>query len=230
MSYNSERAKNFYRNTSKRRVPPPGAGIKRSEIRRESVVRARNLSSESAVTAHGVASALFDGSKFSVKLETMGAGNNTGLQATAKGERFLFMISGGLFVRTITETGDQNGEVREGEMFAFPKGQKYSLATSNHDVTFLSITSKNYDKFLVHYGEEVVTKIVEQVVDVNMTSGRRTDRTAALRAKKAMEKNIVRTKKSGPIPVPVAEVGVGNNSNSSAVEGVNPMPVMPVAE
>jgi hypothetical protein len=128
------------------RVPAPGAGIRRSEIRaRDRQYVSRPGAAEEKRTPFGVFEQAFSG-EFEVELEAFGIGTSTGTIQSEKGSLLLMGRGGVLHVQITKEEGTPPwiGQLRLDDIISIEAGQTYALSTGNDSANFLRVQSTGY--------------------------------------------------------------------------------------
>lgn len=132
-------------NRKRRHQPTKNDGLKHSEIvRQKGLGGAVTRSSAKVKTKHGYATVSCQNTKFVVKHELMLAGNSTGLGSNDKGDKYIKILSGSLYVQ---RNGSQFTRCLTGTEIYLPRGETYCVATTGtEDADLLIVETANYDK------------------------------------------------------------------------------------
>jgi len=242
MSYNPTRAKNFYKNPSRRRrlAPNPHAGTKHSDIVRRNGMGATVPLENRQQTASGFMASVFENDKFSVRQEVLAAGSSIGWGCNKKADRVIKVLTGVLYI-TVEEGGEKAMKtVQAGGYFRAPRKTQYGYATSGTaDAEILVIESADYHKTWESLEDSIAPSgqpqiFVQPAASSTNRPARRSkeDRTQAVsQALRTASKG--RRRKPQRMAVQAAQSGAGDarigkntttNTNSGNVAGVNPMP------
>jgi mannose-6-phosphate isomerase-like protein (cupin superfamily) len=252
MSYNPVRAKNFYRNTSKRpRRQDPHAGIKHSDIMRRQGMGQTLPTEGRQQTPHGFGATIFSGEDFNVRSEIIAAGNNLGFGVNEEADRVYQVIRGPLFVIIEGEQGTKDVlQVQDGGNFRAPRGLKHGVASSGtNDVELLVIESASYadtwqqiEDGVARTSEDLAAYTNNQAAQqaqINIADAPPARRRDQSKAKKQAVKEAAKRRRrqpkmaASPTPAQTAAAGqkvgrnASKNANSGNVQGVNPMPMGP---
>ena len=220
MVYNPARAN---RNQKAKRAPNPHAGVKHSDIvRRNGVGLNAPMSVSKENTKHGMSAPIFEAPGFSVRYETVFAGNNTGIGVSEEGDRTIRVLRGSLFVFFEDENGVSiQYQIRADQHLNAPRGVRHGYATSGtEDVEILVVESADYKWTLT--GESVVTSAPDAVIASPAASipPRRTESPAKEQALELQRQRRRPAKNKVVSP---------QNANSANAAGVNLRPMGPAA-
>jgi len=226
MSFNPTRLDPAFKSRSNHRQPPPGAGTTHSQIALK-YARPRTVPpGDKKSTPHGHAVTLFTTPDFVVRHEVMFQKNNIGIGVNPKGDRSICLIKGTLFVNFEQNGVMQMVRLAEGNYFHFPKGTKYSLATSGTDgADFSVVESVGYEKTWTQIetptaGEEISGN-VEYEVAAPQVVRRQQDPNAVANALEQAQQAAARRRS------PKQAAAAAWSSNSANTIGVNPRPSGP---
>ena len=255
MSFNPVRAKNFYKNPSRRRRPAdPRAGTKHSDIMRRQGVGLTVPGTNRFGTGTGFASDVFKGKDFTVRSEVLHAGNATGFGFNQEGDRVYQVMRGNLFITVGNDEGGKDiVQIQTGGQFVAPRGMQYNVATSTEDVELLIIETAGYDDTWDEQEPGVARPVenpTQQSAGPATPTTRRLDQTKAKQQAVAAARQTARRRGRRPAPkvaagpTPAVQGGGGattqtgssklgrnttTNANSGNVTGVSPMPGGPGA-
>ena len=133
-----------------RRIPDPGAGIRRSEIRASNRSHvSRPGATPETKTPFGVFERAFSG-EYEVEFEAFGIGTSTGL-VTAEGSLTLLGRGGVLHV-SVSDASDGSspwiGTLRVDDIINIEAGKTYALSTGTGAADFLRVQTKGYRESL----------------------------------------------------------------------------------
>ncbi len=224
MSYNPARAQGRSVTAvakARQRVPPPGSGMRHSQIAQREGPRGVNVMDirSREETARGWRVVTFRGDEFEMVYEYICARNHTGLIKHETQDRCLRVLSGQIFLTM----GEETVQVQTNQGYALLKGKEYALATAgSSDAEVLFCQGPDYDKTLVQISEP--QKISATAVDPEPKaaphreprSSQASIQAAQIEAQRAEREKIRRT--------PVGKKDRAPHA-SQVVTGVSPRPV-----
>ncbi len=139
------------RKSRNRRIPDPGAGIRRSEIRASNRAYVhRPGATPETKTPFGVFERAFSG-EFEVEFEAFGIGTSTGIVSSAEGSLTLIGRGGVLHV-SVTDPSEDSppwiGTLRVDDIINIEPGKAYALSTGTGAADFLRIQTQGYRESL----------------------------------------------------------------------------------
>ena len=213
----------------------PHAGTKHSDImRRQGAGRGAPSVVNQSKTPHGFGNAVFECDGFTVRYETMFAGNNTGMLVNEDGDRTIRVLSGVVFL--LTEEVDKEGKATQhqtriaaGQHINAARGTRHAVATSGTtDVELLFIETPGYLETATALSagvgsipEDAVMVPPEHTTPARRASQEKAQAQAELIQKTRQRRRAPRKKTSGPF---------SENANSAAAMGVKPRPSGPPPE
>lgn len=240
MSYNPARASG--KSNKKQRRFDPHAGTKHSDILRRKGVGFDATSAQRENTRHGFTSPVCSFEGFVQRYVCLFAGNNTGVGVNSEGDRSIRVMTGVLYVTSISkikETDEEGevtirdvGEIKEyapGYTVSLKRGTRYSLASSGTTNVEMLITEtpgyqdtwKEIEGAVVAPQEDIIL-VAPRTSQTRRPRGESKAKLAALKMsgkKVDLQANAETRRRTS-----------GENVNSSAVVGVNPRPSGPPSD
>ena len=224
-----------------RRTPPPGSGVKHSDIMKRTAYSVVRGNSARVATPSGFEVSVYSSKDFSVSLELIGAKNSTNLVVNTTYDRVIIVKSGTLFVITKTSEGPSVDKYSSGMSAVLPKGIEYQLAsTGGEEVEFVSIAHSKYQKTLRTLEKGYTGTNTESLENQTVVGDPATVTPPRVRRKnsqamsQAVKAASARDKKLGrptnPHVLTQATASNRDTSNTGDIIGVNPMPVIPKPE
>lgn len=150
-----------------RRIPTPGAGRRRSEIRaREN----QNIIKTGYGTLHdtpfGKREVIVTGA-YEIELEVMAPHSSTGFITSEEGSVTIMGRTGILHLQKKMDDGpDMRGQIRPGEFATLPSGTVYALATGDQACDFMRTQTEGYREDI----ERISKPLIPEDSEVNITA------------------------------------------------------------